>query len=93
MGDGDIDLRCDSDYREMDAYKLIKNKIKAKKAGRYIWLPQSKKEKKTKGKKTKHQLLREVPTEIDVATAMVRFTKHVLPQEVHYVLKQIRDHC
>lgn len=96
LDDGRVDLQTQDDYRHMDVYGGVWEEARIKQKGRYIWLKTEDPRRSGVQEQTlpvATGLLRDIPTDIYAGSSMVRFTKDVLPQEVEYVVGQIRAHA
>lgn len=83
---GSVRLTADvDDMRNMQAFKTVSPKLLRRESGRYIWLPDHSSNDGSDG----IYLVREVHTDIDAPTGMVRFTKDSVSQEVSFVLREL----
>jgi hypothetical protein len=79
--DGSVEIvAAGADVRQMQAFQATEPLIAVRDNGRYVWVARP------------PDLLREVPTNIEARSSMIRFTKDSLLQEVQYVLAQVQAH-
>ena len=89
--DGNVSYSANSgDYRQMESFGDSSARIVTRERGRYLWLTARNMTVSVVGGPGS-PLLRDVLTDINATSAMVRFTKDCVEEEMRYVLGKLRE--